>query len=140
MIFLIASFAEANRAPFDLPEAEPELVGGFNTEYSGMKFGMFFLAEYANMATAAAIIALLYLGGYQLPFDIGLEPGSIMLALMQFGFLLFKIIVLIFFFVWVRWTVPRFRYDQLMHLGWKVLLPLSILNVVITGIVIYFAQ
>ncbi len=134
IIFLVSSFAETNRTPFDLPEAEPELVGGFNTEYSGMKFGMFFLAEYANVATASAFITLVYFGGWQLPFDIGLEAGSIALALVQFGCFLAKVIFFILFFIWVRWTVPRFRYDQLMNLGWKVLLPLAILNVIITGV------
>jgi NADH-quinone oxidoreductase subunit H len=134
IIFFISSFAEANRTPFDLPEAEPELVGGYNTEYTGMKFGMFYLSEYANMATSSAIITILYLGGWQLPFSFGLPTGSIQLALAQFIFFLMKILILIFFFIWVRWTVPRFRYDQLMNLGWKVLLPLSILNVILTGI------
>lgn len=137
IIFLVSSFAETNRAPFDLPEAEPELVGGFNTEYSGMKFGMFFLAEYANMATAAAFISLLYFGGWQLPFPaewLDLQEGSIGLAIAQFLVFLIKIAFFVFFFIWVRWSIPRFRYDQLMRLGWKVLLPLSILNVILTSI------
>ena len=129
--------AEINRSPFDMPEAEQELTAGYHVEYSGMKFGMFFLAEYANMATAAAIIALLYLGGWTLPVSaetLGLEEGSIIVGVLQFLTLLAKIIFLITFFVWVRWSIPRFRYDQLMNLGWRVLLPLSILNVVLTGI------
>lgn len=134
IIFLVASFAEANRTPFDLPEAEPELVGGFNTEYSGMKFGMFFLAEYMNMATASAIMVLLYLGGWYFPFDLGFEAGSVWLALIQFAWFFAKVIILMLFMIWVRWTVPRFRYDQLMNLGWKVLLPLAILNVLLTGV------
>lgn len=137
IIFLVASFAETNRAPFDLPEAEPELVGGFNTEYTGMKFGMFFLAEYANMATSAAFISLLYFGGWQLPFPqewFGLETGSIALALTQFAVFFAKVVFFIIFFIWVRWSIPRFRYDQLMKLGWKVLLPLAILNVVLTSV------
>lgn len=140
IIFLVSSFAETNRAPFDLPEAEPELVGGFNTEYSGMKFGMFFLAEYANMATSAALIAILYLGGWALPFPgswLGLEDHSIPMALVQFLFFVMKIAFLIFFYIWVRWSIPRFRYDQLMNLGWRVLLPLSIVNILVTAIVIY---
>ncbi len=141
IIFLVASFAEMNRAPFDLPEAEPELVGGFNTEYTGMKFGMFFLAEYANMATSSAIISLVYLGGWNIPFVtpdmLGLDAGSIGLALVQFSVLMAKIIFMTLFIIWVRWSIPRFRYDQLMNLGWKVLLPLSILNIVLTGIGIY---
>ncbi|MGE5479093.1 MAG: NADH-quinone oxidoreductase subunit NuoH [Chloroflexota bacterium] len=140
-IFLLTAFAETNRAPFDLPEAEPELVGGFNTEYSGMKFGMFFLAEYANIATSSAIISILYLGGWTLPVQpevLGLERGTILLALLEFLVLLIKIAILIFVFVWVRWSVPRFRYDQLMNLGWRVLLPLSLLNFMATAIVVYF--
>jgi len=137
IIFLVAAFAETNRAPFDLPEAEPELVGGYNTEYSGMKFGMFFLAEYANMATASAIISLLYLGGWQLPFNyelLGLEAGSVALAITQFICFLIKIILMCLFFIWVRWSIPRFRYDQLMRLGWRVLLPLALVNIVLTAV------
>ncbi|MDC1067715.1 NADH-quinone oxidoreductase subunit NuoH [Candidatus Kapabacteria bacterium] len=139
-IFLICAFAETNRAPFDLPEAEPELVGGFNTEYSGMKFGMFFLAEYANMATASAFIIILFLGGWQLPFPaemVGLEAGSLALTLAQIGAFAIKLLILLFFFVQVRWSIPRFRYDQLMNLGWKILLPLSIVNLLITAIIIF---
>ncbi|MBI5325193.1 MAG: NADH-quinone oxidoreductase subunit NuoH [Ignavibacteriae bacterium] len=139
IIFLVSAFAETNRAPFDLPEAEPELVGGFNTEYSGMKFGMFFLAEYGNMATSAALITLLFLGGWQLPFPagwLGLAEGSLWLVLAQFASFLLKIILLAIFFIWVRWSIPRFRYDQLMNLGWKIMLPLSLLNIVITGIIL----
>lgn len=141
LIFLTASFAETNRAPFDLPEAEPELVGGFNTEYTGMKFGMFFLAEYANMATASVFISLLYLGGWSLPVSnelLGLQEGSGLLALAQFGMFFAKLLFMLFFFVWVRWTVPRFRYDQLMNLGWKIMLPIAIVNVFITAAVILF--
>lgn len=137
IIFLVSSFAETNRAPFDLPEAEPELVGGFNTEYTGMKFGMFFLAEYANMATASAFISLMYFGGWQLPFPadaIGLMPGTWQLALAQAAVFFAKIIFFVLFFIWVRWSIPRFRYDQLMNLGWKVLLPLALLNVILTSI------
>ncbi len=139
IIFTVASFAETNRAPFDLPEAEPELVGGFNTEYSGMKFGMFFLAEYANMATASAFISILFFGGWQLPFPqeiLGMQDGSWQLALTQFCVFFAKLLFFIFVFIWVRWTVPRFRYDQLMSLGWKILLPLSIINALVTAIAI----
>ncbi len=138
ILFLVAAFAETNRAPFDLPEAEPELVGGYNTEYSGMKFGMFFLAEYANMGTSSAIMVLLYFGGWQTLVPggwFGFEPGSIGLALLQFVSFFIKIEIMVLFFIWVRWSVPRFRYDQLMNLGWKVLLPLAIANVAGTGIV-----
>jgi NADH-quinone oxidoreductase subunit H len=137
ILFLISAFAETNRTPFDLPEAEPELVGGYNTEYSGMKFGMYYLAEYANMGTSSAIMVLLYFGGWTLPFPaswLGLQEGSVFLALIQFLTFIIKTELMVFFFVWVRWTIPRFRYDQLMNLGWKVLLPLSILNVALTGI------
>jgi NADH-quinone oxidoreductase subunit H len=143
IIFLVSAFAETNRAPFDLPEAEPELVGGYNTEYSGMKFGMFFLAEYANMFTAAAIIVLLFLGGWMLPVapeTLGLEMGSVWLALLQFVWFILKVAVLCFFFIWVRWTVPRFRYDQLMNLGWKVMLPLALLNVAATGAIVLLVK
>ena len=137
ILFLVSAFAETNRAPFDLPEAEPELVGGYNTEYSGMKFGMFYLAEYANFATSSAIIAIIYLGGWQLPIPeewLGLQQGDILLSILQFLTLSFKIGLLVLFFIWVRWSIPRFRYDQLMRLGWVILLPLSILNVILTGI------
>jgi len=140
IIFLVSAFAETNRTPFDLPEAEPELVGGYNTEYTGMKFGMFFLAEYGNMATSSALIATLYLGGWQLPVNpewIGLQEGSVWLALAQLATIIIKILLLSCFFIWVRWTVPRFRYDQLMNLGWKVLLPLALLNVIATGVVMF---
>jgi NADH-quinone oxidoreductase subunit H len=124
LIFLIASFAEVNRLPFDLPEAENELVGGFHTEYSSMKFAMFFLGEYGNMVTASAMVTTLYLGGWHGPF---LPPVAWFLT---------KVFVLLFFFVWVRGTLPRFRYDQLMRFGWKVLLPLSIANIIATGVVL----
>ncbi|MCS7177302.1 MAG: NADH-quinone oxidoreductase subunit NuoH [Candidatus Kapabacteria bacterium] len=142
LLFLIASFAETNRAPFDLPEAEPELVGGYHTEYSGMKFGLFFLAEYSNMVVASLMMVVLFLGGWHVPFIpelprwLGLQEGSIGLALFQAGVTLAKTAVLLFLFIWVRWTVPRFRYDQLMRLGWRVLLPLALLNIVLTGAVL----
>ncbi len=143
IIFLVSAFAETNRAPFDLPEAEPELVGGYNTEYSGMKFGMFFLAEYANMATSSAIISLLYLGGWNLPVPaetLGLVPGTWITSLVQLGVLLVKILFVCFFFIWVRWSIPRFRYDQLMYLGWKALLPLSLVNIIATGIAMFLLK
>ncbi len=146
LLFLVASFAETNRAPFDLPEAEPELVGGYHTEYSGMKFGLFFLAEYSNMVVAALMMVTLFLGGWHVPFVpelpqwLGLREGSIGLALFQAGVTLSKTALLLFLFVWVRWTVPRFRYDQLMRLGWRVLLPLALLNIVVTGAVLLLLQ
>lgn len=131
--FVVASFAETNRLPFDLPEAEPELVGGYHTEYSGMKFGSFFLAEYANMVTASALITTLFLGGWQLPF---VDHGALTpfwSGIISTGAFVAKVAVLLVFFIWIRWTIPRFRYDQLMNLGWKVMLPLSLLNLVVTG-------
>jgi NADH-quinone oxidoreductase subunit H len=133
--FLVAAFAETNRTPFDLPEAEPELVGGYHTEYSSFKFALFFLAEYANMITASAVVTTLYLGGYQVPYLelLGLPAGvEIVVQILAF---MIKVAALLFFFQWVRWSVPRFRYDQLMDLGWKVMLPIALANVVVTGIV-----
>ncbi len=134
--FVVASFAETNRLPFDLPEAEPELVGGYHTEYSGMKFGTFFLAEYANMITSSALIVTLFLGGWQMPFlgDLGLSPFWLSLA--HIAAFVLKVAAMLFFYMWVRWTIPRFRYDQLMKIGWQLMLPLSLLNLVVTGVVI----
>jgi len=128
--FTVAAFAETNRMPFDLPEAEPELVGGYHTEYSSMKFAGFFLAEYANMIIASAMIVTLYLGGWQIPYihKLGLAP-SLTVVLQVLAFII-KVVFLLFFFIWVRWTLPRFRYDQLMNLGWKVMFPLSLLNLI----------
>jgi NADH-quinone oxidoreductase subunit H len=137
LIFIICAFAETNRAPFDLPECESELVGGYHTEYSSMKLGLFLFAEYINMFISSAVMATLYWGGYNFPFqhDLGLEGNT--LAILQTVALFAKIVIFIFIFMWVRWTLPRFRYDQLMHLGWRVLLPLSLANIFITGIVMY---
>lgn len=136
--FLVASFAETNRLPFDLPEAEPELVGGYLTEYSGMRFGSFYLSEYMNMVVSAALVSTLYLGGWQFPYlqTFGLSP--LLTAVIQFLTLGAKIVFMIFFYIWVRWTIPRFRYDQLMNVGWKIMLPLSIANIIMTGIVLLF--
>ena len=133
--FVVASFAETNRLPFDLPEAEPELVGGYHTEYSGMKFGLFFLAEYANMITASAIITTLYLGGWQCPLVGHLGISPLVVALFQVVAFMLKVGVVLLFFIVVRWTIPRFRYDQLMNIGWKIMLPLSIANILVTGLV-----
>jgi NADH-quinone oxidoreductase subunit H len=136
VLFVISAFAETNRLPFDLPEAEPELVGGYHTEYSGLKFGLFFLAEYANMVTASAIITTIYLGGWQVPFLHNAGLSDTWVALIQvLGFCL-KVAFLVLFFIIIRWTVPRFRYDQLMKLGWKVMLPLAIVNLIVTGLAI----
>ena len=132
LIFLIATYAETNRLPFDMAEAEQELIGGYHTEYSSMKFAMFFMAEYANMITAAALTVTLFFGGWDIPFvdesSLGLVGGllSILSFIVKMGFFLFL-------FIWTRWTFPRFRYDQLMKLGWKVMLPLALLNIFITA-------
>lgn len=138
ILFLVCSFAETNRTPFDLPECETELVGGYHTEYSGFKMGAFMFAEYLNMFVASAVMSTLYFGGYNYP---GMDwvagiVGPVIAPLIAMAVLLAKVFAFIFFFMWVRWTVPRFRYDQLMNLGWKVLIPLAIANIVITGIVI----
>ncbi|HYM21395.1 MAG TPA: NADH-quinone oxidoreductase subunit NuoH [Candidatus Kapabacteria bacterium] len=134
LLFLISSFAETNRQPFDLPEAEPELVGGYHTEYSSMKFALFFLSEYANMITASAVMSVLFLGGWHVPFIDLSSLSPTVAGLIGIGAMMVKIFAFIFFFMWVRWSIPRFRYDQLMNLGWKVLLPLGIINVVLTAL------
>ena len=132
-IYCVGGLAETNRAPFDLPEAEQELVAGFHTEYSGMRFAFFFLAEYANMIVISAVATTLFLGGWLQPFPnvaalkfLGFVPGWAWFMLKTFGFL--------YVFLWVRATFPRYRYDQLMRLGWKWLIPLAIVNVVVTGL------
>ena len=129
-VYMVAGIAETNRAPFDFPEAEQELVAGYHTEYSSMSFAMFFLAEYVNMVTVAAVATNLFLGGWHGPW----LPES-------FGWIWFlvKVGAILFFYVWMRWTLPRYRYDQLMHFGWKVLLPLAVLNLLVTAAgVLYF--
>jgi NADH-quinone oxidoreductase subunit H len=139
LIFLVAAFAETNRAPFDLAEAEPELVGGFHTEYTGLKFGLFFLAEYGNVILMSALMATLFFGGYHFPWleDIAFfREHDVLRALLQFGALFAKTLFFIFFFIWVRWSIPRFRYDQLMNLGWRVMFPLALVNIVVTAIVV----
>jgi len=135
LIFFTCALAECNRAPFDLPECETELVGGYHTEYSSMKLGFFLFAEYINMFISSAVIATIFFGGYHFP---GLNPdwlGGLMGPLVMFA----KTFFFIFVFMWIRWTLPRFRYDQLMHLGWKILIPLSILNMLLTagGVLIF---
>lgn len=134
--FLISSFAETNRIPFDLPEAEQELVAGYHTEYSALKFALFYLTEYAHMLVACMLTATLYLGGWQIPYieTFGLSP--ILVSIFQVMAFCAKVFLLILFFIVIRWTIPRFRYDQLMNLGWKVMLPLSLLNVLVTAFVI----
>jgi NADH-quinone oxidoreductase subunit H len=136
--FFVAAFAETNRLPFDLPEAEPELVGGYNTEYTGMKFGLFFLAEYANVITSSAIIATLFLGGWSIPYLEYLNISPFAVSLLQIAGFFIKVILLVLFFIIVRWTIPRFKYNQLMQLGWKVMLPVAIVNLLLTAVVLLF--
>lgn len=133
LIFLICALAETNRAPFDLPECETELVGGYHTEYSSMKLGFFLFAEYFNMFVSCALISALYFGGYNFPFmhDLGLEPNMVTI-LGSIAFFI-KTIFGILTFMWIRWTLPRFRYDQLMKLGWQILIPAAIINLLLTG-------
>jgi NADH-quinone oxidoreductase subunit H len=127
-IFLIAAFAETNRLPFDMPEAESELIAGYHTEYSAMKFSLFFIAEYANMVTASALITSLFFGGWDIPFTQwdNLPPFTVLKTVLTLGAFLTKVLFFLFFFMWIRWTLPRFRYDQLMSLGWKLMLPLAL--------------
>jgi len=136
LLFIVCAFAECNRTPFDLPECETELVGGYHTEYSSMKLGFYLFAEYINMFISSAIIASLYFGGYNFPFIDQLGLSHNMLTLL--GTLIFfgKVFFFIFFFMWVRWTIPRFRYDQLMHLGWRIMIPLALLNILLTAVVV----
>jgi NADH-quinone oxidoreductase subunit H len=140
IIFTICAFAETNRAPFDLPECETELIGGYHTEYSSMKLGFYLFAEYINMFVSGAIISTLFLGGYDFPFVDQLNLSQNALAIVHFLILFTKISFVGFFFMWVRWTLPRFRYDQLMRLGWKKLIPLACLNLIITGVVVLLMQ
>lgn len=134
LIFIICAFAETNRSPFDLPECETELVGGYHTEYSSMKLGFYLFAEYINMFISSAVMATLYFGGYNFPFMHHLGLSENLVTILGVVALFAKIIFFIFFFMWIRWTIPRFRYDQLMNLGWKVLIPLAIANIVLTGV------
>lgn len=138
LIFLICAFAETNRTPFDLAECESELIGGYHTEYSSMKMGFYLFAEYANMFISATIISVLFFGGYNYPgMSWASENWGVNIAnVIGIGALFIKLCFFIFFFMWIRWTIPRFRYDQLMNLGWKILIPLSIVNIIITGICI----
>jgi NADH-quinone oxidoreductase subunit H len=134
LIFLICAFAECNRTPFDLPECETELVGGYHTEYSSMKLGFYLFAEYINMFISSAVIATLFFGGYNFPFMNNLGLDQNLITLLGTLALFLKIGFFIFFFMWIRWTIPRFRYDQLMNLGWKILIPLAVLNIFLTGL------
>lgn len=139
LIFLICAFAECNRTPFDLPEAENELIGGYHTEYSSMKLGFFLFSEYINMFISSVVMATLYFGGYDVPFFDESHLSTNVAAIVGIVALMTKVIFFIFLFMWVRWTVPRFRYDQLMHLGWRILIPLALANMLATGAgVLYF--
>ncbi|MEE2883966.1 MAG: NADH-quinone oxidoreductase subunit NuoH [Planctomycetota bacterium] len=134
VIFLVAAFAETNRLPFDLPECEAELIGGFHTEYSGLKFATFFMGEYIAMITMSGLMVTMFLGGWSLPWvEIPTSPtfGDVALSVLIFSV---KILVLLFLYIWVRWTLPRFRYDQLMNIGWKVFIPLSLINLGLTAV------
>ena len=135
VVFMIAAFAETNRVPFDLPEAESELVAGYHAEYSAMKFSMFFIAEYANIMTASALMATLFFGGWDIPFTMwdNIAPHTFAKTLATFAFFWVKILFFVFVFIWVRWTLPRFRYDQLMALGWKFMLPVALGYVVVVA-------
>lgn len=142
IIFLVCSFAETNRTPFDLAECEAELIGGYHTEYSSMRMGFYLFAEYASMFISSTILAVLYFGGYNYPGmewaveNWGVNPANIIGIVVLF----IKICFFIFFFMWVRWTIPRFRYDQLMRLGWKALIPLAIANIIVTAVVMLLVQ
>lgn len=129
LLYLVALFAESNRLPFDMPESETDLVGGFHTEYGAFKFGLFFVGEYAHMTVGSLLFSLIFLGGWSIPFvSMDVLPGGYLGALLSVCVLFAKTICLLFFFMWVRWTLPRFRYDQVMNLGWKILLPLAVAN------------
>jgi NADH-quinone oxidoreductase subunit H len=133
VIFVIAAFAETNRLPFDLPESEQELVGGYHTEYSSMKFALFFMGEYANMIAASAMMVTLFWGGWALP-GLNHQAGSVGMGLAHIAIFMAKVAVFMVMFIWVRWMWPRFRYDQLMHLGWRLFLPLALANIVATAV------
>lgn len=136
LIFFICALAELNRAPFDLPECESELVGGYHTEYSSMKLGLYLFSEYTSMFVSSAIMSILFFGGYNFPGMSHFSGNT--LAILGIAAFATKIFLFIFVIMWIRWTIPRFRFDQLMHLGWKTLLPLSLINLLVTGLVIAF--
>jgi NADH-quinone oxidoreductase subunit H len=140
LIFIICAFAECNRTPFDLPEAENELNFGYHQEYSSMKLGFYLFAEYINMFISSAVMATLYFGGYDIPFvnEASLSPN--LAGILGVAALLFKIGFFIFVFMWVRWTIPRFRYDQLMRLGWKTMIPLALVNMLVTAVIVLLKQ
>lgn len=145
LIFLVAMFAETNRLPFDLPEAEAELVGGYHTEYGSMKFATYFMAEYINLATASGMLVTLFFGGWHVPWVTDAQLLSALgsqnlVAVVQVLTFVVKVSFFMCFFVWVRWTIPRFRFDQLMELAWRSLIPLGILNLFVTAVVLYFVE
>lgn len=135
IIFFVCAFAETNRAPFDLPECEAELVAGYHTEYSSMKLGLFLFAEYIHMFTSSAMLAVLYFGGFNFPFMHSLGLPDNVVTILGFGAMVTKTLIFMFIFIWVRWTLPRFRYDQLMKLGWQIFIPLALANILVTGVV-----
>jgi NADH-quinone oxidoreductase subunit H len=136
LLFLVSAFAETNRLPFDLPETEQELVGGYHTEYSAMKFGMFFLGEYLNVITMSYLTVILFFGGWDLPFVLDQSQTGLWSAVLKVLVLLAKVAIMILVIMWVRWTVPRFRYDQLMDLAWKSMIPLALVNLVATAAIV----
>jgi NADH-quinone oxidoreductase subunit H len=138
IIFMVAMFAETNRLPFDLPESEQELAGGYNVEYSSIKFALFFMGEYAAMTTSAAMMVVLFFGGWTLPFAGLDQPAQTLLGgLLHIGIFLGKMLFIVFMIIWVRWMWPRFRYDQLMDLGWRRFIPLALANIVVTALVVW---
>lgn len=138
LLFLVSAFAETNRLPFDLPESEQELVGGFHTEYSAMKFGMFFLGEYLHVITVSFLTVILFFGGWDIPFVTDAAQTGFLWAVLKVAVMLAKVALMILFIMWVRWTLPRFRYDQLMDLAWKSMIPLALVNLVATAAIVQF--
>ena len=136
LVFFICALAETNRAPFDLPECENELIGGYHTEYSSMKLGLFLFSEYVAMFVSSAIMAILFFGGYNFPGMDYFTDSPNLLSILSVAVFFTKIFLLIFVFMWIRWTIPRFWFDQLMHLGWKVLIPIALVNMLVTGFVV----
>jgi NADH-quinone oxidoreductase subunit H len=140
LLFLVSGFAETNRLPFDLPEAEQELVGGFHTEYSAMKFGMFFLGEYLHIITVSFLTVILFFGGWDLPFLTNQHQEGWFFAILKLAIITGKVLGMVVFVMWIRWTLPRFRYDQLMDLAWKTMIPLALINLTATAAIIYFLR
>jgi NADH-quinone oxidoreductase subunit H len=136
LLFLISAFAETNRLPFDLPESEQELVGGYHTEYSAMKFGMFFLGEYLHVITVSYLVVILFFGGWNIPFVLTSYHSGFFIDLLKALVMLGKVSLVIFFIMWIRWTIPRFRYDTLMDLAWKRLIPLALINLLVTAVIV----